>query len=138
MTNLVLALSVEDWTKARGFAPYAGSALGLPDPLRMVEYVEAVEHPTPESLDAARALLESIERAGGATQMTLADMYAGIGDLGTALALTEQAYEARNPEVVWIGAWIGLDALRGEPRFEAIVEALGVPNGGPGYRRGRP
>ncbi|MCL7963909.1 MAG: hypothetical protein M8858_00660 [marine benthic group bacterium] len=137
VTNLLLALSVEDWTKARGFAPYAGSALGLPDPLRMVEYVEAVQHPTPESLAAARALLESVERAGGATQMTLADMFAGIGDLGTALALTEQAYEARNPEVVWIGAWIGLDALRGEPRFDAIVEALGVPNGGPGYHGSR-
>jgi hypothetical protein len=38
---------------------------------------------------------------------------------------------------VWIGTWVGLDFLRGEPRFDAIVEELGLPNGGPGYQRSR-
>jgi len=137
VTNLTLALLAEDWTKARGFAPYAGSALGLPNPLRMVELVEAVQHPTPASLAAARALLQDIERTGGASISNLAEMYGFIGDRGVALALTEQSYEMRNPEVVWIGTWVGLDSLRGEPRFDAIVEQLGVPNGGPGYHRSR-
>jgi TolB-like protein len=137
VTNLTLALLAEDWTKARGFAPYAGSAVGLPNPLRMVELVEAVQHPTPESLAAARALLLEIERIGGASISNLAEMYAFIGDIGVALALTEQSYEMRNPEIVWAGTWVGLDALRGEPRFDAIVEQLGVPNGGPGYHRSR-
>ena len=137
VTNLTLALLAEDWTKARGFAPYAGSALGLPNPLRMVELVEAVQHPTPETLAAARALLLEIERIGGASISNLAEMYGLIGDLGVALALTEQSYKMRNPEVVWAGTWVGLDVLRGEPRFDAIVEQLGVPNGGPGYHRNR-
>jgi tetratricopeptide (TPR) repeat protein len=137
VTNLTLALLAEDWTKARGFAPYAGSAVGLPNPLRMVELVEAVQHPTPESLAAARSLLLEIERIGGASISNLAEMYGFIGDLGVALALTERSYEMRNPEVVWAGTWVGLDVLRGEPRFDAIVEQLGVPNGGPGYHRSR-
>lgn len=137
VTNLTLVLLAEDWTKARGFAPYAGSAVGLPNPLRMVELVEAVQHPTPESLAAARSLLLEIERIGGASISNLAEMYGFIGDLGVALALTERSYEMRNPEVVWAGTWVGLDVLRGEPRFDAIVEQLGVPNGGPGYHRSR-
>jgi serine/threonine-protein kinase len=137
VTNLTLSLLAEDWSKARGFAPYAGSAVGLPNPLRMVEFVEAVQHPTPESLAAARALLLEIERIGGASISNLAEMYGFIGDRGVALALTETSFEMRNPEVVWIGTWVGVDILRGEPRFDAIVEQLGVPNGGPGYHRSR-
>ena len=137
VTNLVLSLLAEDWTRARGFAPYAGSAVRLSNPLRMVELVEAVQHPTPASLAAARGLLQEIERSGGASISNLAEMYGMIGDLGVALALTEQSYEMRNPEVVWAGTWVGLDVLRGEPRFDAIIQQLGVPNGGPGYHRSR-
>jgi len=136
-TNLLLALLAEDWTKARGFAPYAGSAFRLPNPLRMIELVEAVQHPSPESIAAARALLYDIDRLGAATSFTLAEYHAAIGDIDTAISLTEQAYEARNPEVVWAGVWVGLDPLRGDPRFDAVVEKLGVPNGGPGYHRSR-
>ncbi len=136
-TNLMLALLAEDWTKALGFAPYAGSAFRLPNPLRMVEFVEAVEHPTAESIAAARALLYDIDRLGATTSFTLAEYHAAIGDIDTAVSLTEQAYEARNPEVVWAGVWVGLDPLRGDPRFDAIIEKIGVPNGGPGYHRSR-
>ncbi|MGW8281688.1 MAG: tetratricopeptide repeat protein [Gemmatimonadota bacterium] len=136
-TNLMLALLAEDWTKALGFAPYAGSAFRLPNPLRMVEFVEAVEHPTPESISAARALLYDIDRLGATTPFTLAEYHTAIGDFDTAVSLTEQAYEARNPEVIWAGVWIGFDPLRGDPRFDAVIEKLGVPNGGPGYHRSR-
>ena len=45
--------------------------------------------------------------------------------------------DGRQGMAVWAGAWVGLDVLRGEPRFDAIVEQLGVPNGGPGYHRSR-
>lgn len=136
-TNLMLSLLTEDWKKALGFAPYAGSAFRLPNPLRMVEFVEAVEHPTPESISAARALLYDIDRLGATTPFTLAEYHAVIGDIDTAVSLTEQAYEARNPEVIWAGVWIGLDPLRGDPRFDAVIEKIGVPNGGPGYHRSR-
>jgi TolB-like protein len=137
VTNLNLALIAEDWTRARGFAPYAGSALRLPNPLRMVEFVEAVQHPTPGSLANARALLQEIDRIGSTTSFSLAEFHAMIGDIDIAIAITERSYEARNPEVLWIGPWIGLDPLRGNPRFDAIVEKIGVPNGGPGYHRSR-
>ena len=137
VTNLNLALIAQDWTRARGFAPFAGSALRLPNPLRMVEFVEAVQHPTPESLANARALLHEIDRIGSTTLSSLAEFHAMIGDIDTAVAITEQSYEARNPEVVWVGTWVGLDPLRGDPRFDAIVEKIGVPNGGSGYHRGR-
>ena len=76
-------------------------------------------------------------RAEGATAFTLVDDYALIGDTDTAIAIVEQAFEARSPEVVWIGTWVGVDALRGNPRFDAIVERIGVPNGGAGYHRSR-
>jgi TolB-like protein len=136
-TNLSLALIARDWTGARALAPYAGSAFRLPNPLRMVELVEAVQHPTPESIAAARALLREIDRIGATTSFMLAEYHAMLGDTDTAISLTEQAYEARSPEVIWIGCWIGFDPLRGDPRFDAIVDAIGVPNGGPGYHRGR-
>ena len=136
-TNLFLALLAEDWTKARGFAPYAGSAFRLPNPLRMVEIVEAVQHPTPESLALARALLDEIDRIGATTSFPLAEYYALIGDLDKAILLVEEAFRTRAPEAVWIGCWPGFDPLRGDPRFDALVEELGVPNGGPGYHSGR-
>ena len=136
-TNLFLALLAEDWTKARGFAPYAGSAFRLPNPLRMVELVEAVEHPTPESLAAARALLDEIDRIGATTSFPLAEYYALIGDREKAISLVEEAFRTRAPEAIWIGCWRGFDPLRGDPRFDALVEELGVPNGGPGYLRER-
>lgn len=77
MTNLTLSLLAEDWTKARGFAPYAGSAVGLSNPLRMVELVEAVQHPTPATLAAARDLLQEIERNGGTSISSLAEECTG-------------------------------------------------------------
>jgi TolB-like protein/Tfp pilus assembly protein PilF len=64
--------------------------------------------------------------------MTIAQLYAGIGDKDRAFYWLEQAYEHRD----WIGGDFGLelvrlepmlDALRSDPRFDDLMRRVGLP-----------
>jgi TolB-like protein/DNA-binding winged helix-turn-helix (wHTH) protein len=64
--------------------------------------------------------------------MTIAQLYAGIGDKDRAFYWLEQAYEHRD----WIGGGFGLemvrlepmlDPLRSDPRFEDLIRRVGLP-----------
>jgi TolB-like protein/DNA-binding winged helix-turn-helix (wHTH) protein len=64
--------------------------------------------------------------------MTIAQLYAGIGDKDRAFYWLEQAYEHRD----WIGGGFGLemvrlepmlDPLRSDPRFEDLMRRVGLP-----------
>jgi hypothetical protein len=81
----------------------------------------------------ALELLGELERDGIIGGLTLARYYGSLGEMGRALDLIEAGYEALNPVVLWIGVWPGDDKFRGQARFDAIVEEIGVPNGGPGF-----
>ncbi len=138
VTNLTASLLAEDWTKALGFAPYAGSAVGLLESAPNGRTRRSRAAPDARDTSPPRAIF--CRRSNGTAERAYPVWPRCTGrsaTRGVALALTEQSYEVRNPEVVWIGTWVGLDPLRGEPRFDAIVEKLGLPNGGPGYQRSR-
>ena len=56
-----------------------------------------------------------------------AQLYAGIGDREQALAALEKALPEREPPLIYLGDEPAFDALRGEPRFEAIKRRIGLP-----------
>ena len=55
------------------------------------------------------------------------DAYIGLGEKDRALGLIERAYEERVPDLVYMKAYPGLDALRPEPRFQALVRRMNFP-----------
>ena len=56
------------------------------------------------------------------------DAYIGLGEKDRALAWMERAYEERDPELVYMKAYPGWDALRSEPRFQALVRRMNFPH----------
>jgi eukaryotic-like serine/threonine-protein kinase len=53
--------------------------------------------------------------------------YAMAGDDAHALALLERAYEERNPSMPYIGCSPIFDPLRDEPRFQALLRRMNLP-----------
>jgi hypothetical protein len=56
----------------------------------------------------------------------IARRYAGAGDTDRAIDWLKEAYEIRDPTLTYIGTspW---DPLRADPRFQAIVRRMGLP-----------
>jgi tetratricopeptide (TPR) repeat protein len=55
------------------------------------------------------------------------DAYIGLGEKNRALGWMERAYEEHVQEMVYIKAYPGWDALRSEPRFQALVRRMNFP-----------
>jgi eukaryotic-like serine/threonine-protein kinase len=51
-------------------------------------------------------------------------VYCALGRRETALDLLEQAYETRDAKILWIGVDPELEALHGQPRFNALLRKL--------------
>ncbi len=64
--------------------------------------------------------------AGGWNDWNLALTYTGLGEREQALAWLEQAYEAHAPALVLLNITPALDTLRSEPRFQALLEKVGL------------
>ena len=58
-----------------------------------------------------------------------------LGELDQAVELLEQLHQDRSPMITVIGTDPRFNPLREDPRFIRIVEAMGLPNGGPTYTR---
>ncbi|HEV7515267.1 MAG TPA: tetratricopeptide repeat protein, partial [Thermoanaerobaculia bacterium] len=56
----------------------------------------------------------------------VASVHAALGEREAALAGLERACEARAADLAWIGVRPVFDDLRGEPRFQALIERLGL------------
>jgi tetratricopeptide (TPR) repeat protein len=100
---------------------------GLPDPRITRAIADAVRDPAQRA--RARQALATIESAGAADRETLIPLYALIGDRRSALDGVERAHAARNPWMVFMGTLPWYDSLRSEPRFRAVLDAVGLPNG---------
>jgi len=50
-----------------------------------------------------------------------------VGEKDRALGWVERAYEERVPELVYMKTYPGWDALRSEPRFQALVRRMNFP-----------
>jgi hypothetical protein len=55
------------------------------------------------------------------------DAYIGLGEKNRALGWMERAYEEHDQGMVYIKAYPGWDALRSEPRFQALVRRMNFP-----------
>ncbi|MBV8072953.1 MAG: winged helix-turn-helix domain-containing protein [Acidobacteriaceae bacterium] len=54
-------------------------------------------------------------------------IYAGLGNRTSSLAGIERAHESRDPALLWIRVDPRLDPLRGETRFQRIIDEIGYP-----------
>ena len=77
----------------------------------------------------ARALLADLrtrQRERYVSGSLLAQVHAALGEREEALREIERAAEERAADLTWIAVRPGLDPLRGEPRFDAVLRRVGV------------
>jgi hypothetical protein len=82
-------------------------------------------------LDRARQHLREIqaEATRGTLQLTARDLgyiRLAFGDRDGALAAFARAIDERDPSMVWLGVDPRVDALRGDPRFVAMLKQVGL------------
>jgi tetratricopeptide (TPR) repeat protein len=56
-----------------------------------------------------------------------AEAYIGLGEKDEAMGWLERAYEEHDQWMVYIKSYPGWDALRSEPRFQALVRRMNFP-----------
>ena len=79
--------------------------------------------------DEAERILGDLERRSASewiTPLSLAAIYASLGRYDEAVAAVERGFEVRDCWVVALGVEPAWTALRGEPRFEAVVAKVGI------------
>jgi serine/threonine protein kinase/tetratricopeptide (TPR) repeat protein len=81
--------------------------------------------------EAAAAAVE-LEQAGANGTLRvrprdLAYLYLGLGRTQAALDAFEEAFDERDPALVWLPVEPRVDVLRKEPRFQALLQKLGAP-----------
>ena len=79
-----------------------------------------------EALELINELKERA-RQGHVSGCTFAYAYLGLGEKDQALTWLEQAYEDRDESMVYVKSDPSLDALRSEPRFEALLRRMNFP-----------
>jgi len=99
-----------------GAATYTAAALG---------YVLARAGKRAEA-EALLAELEAQRRSDYVSPVAFATLYLGLDDHERALDWTERALEERRGWLAYLRVNPLLDPLRGEPRFEAMIEKLGL------------
>lgn len=80
-------------------------------------------------LEEARRLLHELDdlRARGQAPPTaFATIYSGLGDIEAAFECLETAYQLRDGYLFWLPGAPGLDLLRPDPRFTALVRRMGI------------
>jgi hypothetical protein len=71
-------------------------------------------------------LLARPERERG-PRYGLAAVYAGLGQNDAAIALLERAFAERDSWMVWLRTYPEWAALRGDPRFQDLVQRMKLP-----------
>ena len=57
----------------------------------------------------------------------VAFIHEALGDRERAVALLEQAFDEREPDLLWLAVDPRADTLRSDPRFEQVLARLGIP-----------
>jgi TolB-like protein len=83
-----------------------------------------------ERLRVAMLLTGSVRTAGNRLRITtqLVQVTAHLGEVDQALDLLESSLEDGAPRLVWIGVRPIFDPLREQPRFQRILDRMGLPN----------
>ena len=77
----------------------------------------------------AEALLVELERRAAESFVSpalLAQIHLGLGDHVPALLRLEEAAARRTADVVWLKVHPIYDAVRGHPRFRALLKGIGL------------
>ena len=85
----------------------------------------------------AEAKLEEIQKLSKerfVSAFPVAFIYLGLGQRDKAFQWLEKAYEERAPRLVYLGIEHAFDPLRADPRFQDLLERLGIPARPPNTR----
>jgi hypothetical protein len=78
---------------------------------------------------AVLAEFDDLARQGRyASTYAIAVVHAGLGDRDGALAALDAAYRERSHWLLWLKRDPRWDALRADPRFQALVRKVGLPS----------
>jgi hypothetical protein len=72
------------------------------------------------------ATMRDIEASGYVSPLDFAIVYAGLEELEAALDEVERAFEAKDASLVYLRTQPGLAPLRSEPRFQEILNRMGI------------
>ena len=113
-------LSSGKLAEARTELERAKALIGVSTP----EETDALLLATEGRKEAASAILAAVDHRSGPRLVTAACAYLKLGEKDRALDILEQAYEQRDGMLVFSNTWPGLEGLRGEPRFQALLSKL--------------
>ena len=86
------------------------------------------------SAPRARAALDELHALSGERRidpLDFAGIYAALGEDAAALEWLEKGYDEHSVSMLWVPEHFFFVRLREEPRFQALVERLGLPTVGP-------
>lgn len=96
----------------------------------VIEAALGMAHGLAGETPAATAILEHLSRVRESAfvpAFNLALVHLGLGEHDQALDFLEEAHRERSSWMISLGVEPVLDPLRGEPRFQRLVERVGLP-----------
>jgi serine/threonine-protein kinase len=78
----------------------------------------------------ARRLLQRLEHPPAGIWLDpvpMGDAYAGIGDINRAVEWYQRGLEERSPIMIYLKVDLVADVVRGDPRFQAVIQAMNFP-----------
>ena len=75
----------------------------------------------------ARRLLKTVEHAEGISSISLAQVYASVGDTERAVSYLQRAFDARDPDLAPVVREPWFDRVRRDPRVATMVQSLALP-----------
>ncbi len=76
----------------------------------------------------ALAILDELRGVSqkGRGQVAAAKIHASLGNIDAAFASLEDAFEQRDPSLVWLNTELQFDSLRGDPRYVDLARRMGL------------
>ena len=100
---------------------------GAPEPALALAHAYSAAGRKAEAQEIFRDLLRKAEQ-NPVPAYRMATIYAGLGENDKAFAFLEKAYEQKSFEMSWlVKSDLQLDNLRSDPRFQSLLQRLGLP-----------
>ena len=94
----------------------------------LLAYIYALSGDAPRARDIAERVLDSGDSADNPFVIRSASaVYGAMGDTDTAFDLLNSVYERNKGALSTLGANPAFDPLRDDPRFDRLLERLGLP-----------